>query len=214
MLTGTPSFFIRTSGCNLRCWFCDTPYASWNPEGERRSVESLVQEAAEVGLEHVVFTGGEPLLHPESVDLSVALRASGHHVTIETAGTIDREVECDLLSISPKFRSSAPDAIKHARWSERHEQRRMPIEVMRRLIERSEDFQLKFVVDCEEDQNELLEVVESLQAAAEKVWVMPQGMAVHEIDESAAWLRPWTQSRGFHYCDRMHIRWYGNRRGT
>ena len=43
-LTGVPSVFIRTSGCNLRCTWCDTPYASWNPEGEQRSVAQIVAE--------------------------------------------------------------------------------------------------------------------------------------------------------------------------
>src|SRR5262245_8628508 len=44
LLTGTPSVFIRASGCNLRCWFCDTPYTSWQPEGEDWSVEEIVEE--------------------------------------------------------------------------------------------------------------------------------------------------------------------------
>ena len=43
-LTGVPTVFIRTSGCNLRCRWCDTPYASWNPEGEEMSIEDIVKE--------------------------------------------------------------------------------------------------------------------------------------------------------------------------
>jgi 7-carboxy-7-deazaguanine synthase len=43
-LTGVPSVFIRTSGCNLRCRWCDTPYASWKPEGAERSIDSILEE--------------------------------------------------------------------------------------------------------------------------------------------------------------------------
>src|ERR1700674_5253262 len=47
LLTGTPSVFIRTSGCNLRCWFCDTPFTSWQPEGEDLSVDEIIRRATD-----------------------------------------------------------------------------------------------------------------------------------------------------------------------
>jgi len=213
-LAGTPSFFVRTSGCNLRCWFCDTPYASWDPQGELESIAGLVEAAIASGHRHVVLTGGEPMLPSECVTLATAMREAGMHVTIETAGTIDREIPCDLMSISPKFRSSTPDATAHRRWATLHEARRMPIETMRRLIDRSPDYQLKFVVDSPRDFDELVLITDAIGGAQADVWVMPQGSTIEALDRAAQWLRPWCESMGYQYCDRMQIRWYGNRRGT
>ena len=110
LLTGAPSVFVRASGCNLRCWFCDTPYTSWRPEGRDMSVDEIVAQVEEWDTQHVVVTGGEPMLFAELIPLCERLRAIGRHVTIETAGTLYLPVECDLMSISPKFASSAPDA--------------------------------------------------------------------------------------------------------
>lgn len=108
-LTGVPSFFIRVSGCNLRCVWCDTPYASWNPEGRARTIESLVEEAGASCVRHVVVTGGEPMLFEPVTELTRRLKDAGFHITIETAGTLDRAVTCDLMSISPKLSNSVPD---------------------------------------------------------------------------------------------------------
>jgi 7-carboxy-7-deazaguanine synthase len=108
MLVGVPSFFIRTSGCNLRCRWCDTPYTSWLPEGERRSVSRLLAEAVDSGARHVVLTGGEPLLQREVGVLTEELGKAGFHITVETAGTVDPEFRCDLLSLSPKTANSDP----------------------------------------------------------------------------------------------------------
>jgi 7-carboxy-7-deazaguanine synthase len=107
-LTGTRSFFIRTSGCNLRCWFCDTPYASWQPEGDWATIDRLVADATLSGCRHVVVTGGEPMLPIGIVELVNRLRAESMHVTIETAGTVFRDVPADLMSISPKLAGSGP----------------------------------------------------------------------------------------------------------
>ena len=213
-LTGSETFFIRTSGCNLRCWYCDTPYASWNPGGEKISIAEIVQLAIQSGRRHVVLTGGEPLLPPESAQLCEQLQAAGFHLTVETAGTIDRELRADLMSISPKLRGSTPDATAHPRWNALHQQRRMPLDVMRRLIDRSTDFQLKFVADSPHDFAEIVDVADRLQVAASDVWIMPQGSTIEAMDQAMQWLKPWVHSQGFQYCDRMQIRWFGNRRGT
>ncbi|MFM8982025.1 MAG: 7-carboxy-7-deazaguanine synthase QueE, partial [Spartobacteria bacterium] len=61
-LTGVPSVFIRTSGCNLRCRWCDTPYASWNPEGTEMSIDQILAEVEKHPAAHVVLTGGEPVV--------------------------------------------------------------------------------------------------------------------------------------------------------
>ncbi len=213
-LTGTESFFIRTTGCNLRCWFCDTPYASWQPEGAPMSIESLVNNAALSGTGHVVLTGGEPLLPLQTTELCTRLRAAGMHVTIETAGTVDRDAACDLLSLSPKLRSSTPESRQEPRWSKLHEQRRMPIDVMRRLIDRSDSVQVKFVVDSPADFDEILAVTANLDVSPQSVWLMPQGITTAELQAAAEWLRPWCIAHSLTYGDRMQIHWYGNRRGT
>src|SRR3990172_578382 len=101
-LLGVPSVFIRTSGCNLRCVWCDTPYTSWKPEGEERSFKEIMAAAAKYPARHVVVTGGEPLLAPEIEELTKRLKQRAYHITIESAATIFKPVACDLMSMSPK----------------------------------------------------------------------------------------------------------------
>ncbi len=114
-LTGVPSVFVRTSGCNLRCGFCDTPYASWTPEGDHLSVKDVLAAVEKNSCErgpprHVVITGGEPMLFPDLVPLCAELHGRGMHVTIETAGTRYLPVHCDLMAVSPKLSNSTPHA--------------------------------------------------------------------------------------------------------
>ena len=66
MLAGVPSVFVRTSGCNLRCAWCDTPYTSWKPEGADMAVEEILADVRRHPATHVVVTGGEPMIAPGS----------------------------------------------------------------------------------------------------------------------------------------------------
>src|ERR1700682_433413 len=106
MLVGVPSVFVRTSGCNLRCTWCDTPYTSWAPEGIEMSIAQIAAEVQRQGANYVVITGGEPMIAPGIVELTAQLKSQGQHITIETAGTVFAAVTCDLMSISPKLANS------------------------------------------------------------------------------------------------------------
>jgi 7-carboxy-7-deazaguanine synthase len=213
-LTGVESVFLRTSGCNLRCHFCDTPFTSWHPEGDSWSLDKIIATVESFSADHVVITGGEPMLPPAVVELTHDLRARGKHLTIETAGTIDREVACNLMSISPKLANSTPSPERSPTWALRHEQTRWQPTVINELITRY-DYQLKFVVDQPEDLAEIDQMLEQLIGyAPEKVWLMPQGVELEVLREKHKWLSPLCTARGFNLCERKHIEWYGNRRGT
>ncbi len=216
-LTGTPSAFVRLSGCNLRCRWCDTPYASWAPEGEAMTVEEVVQAVRLLGraLRHVVLTGGEPTLPPAAPALVAALRALGYYVTVETAGTFWRDLQPDLWSISPKLSSSTPD---DEPWRARHEARRWRPDVVRRMMggegPADSPYQLKFVVTSPADLPEIDAAVAALGAAPDRVFLMPEGRTVARLDALARWLVPACLERGYRYGDRLQVRLFGDTRGT
>jgi 7-carboxy-7-deazaguanine synthase len=222
LLTGTTSSFIRLSGCNLRCWFCDTPYASWEPDGHFIPTSELVQWAKETGAQHVVLTGGEPLLPMAICELTDALRAAGLHLTVETAGTIFRPVVSDLLSLSPKLSRSAPPVKRFShlptvlaeRWVDAHQRRRWQPAVIAQLIELAVDYQIKFVIDSPEEADEIVACVKELAVPAEKIWIMPQAATPQSLDRQETWVRQWCEDAGYRFCDRAHLRWYGAQRGT
>jgi 7-carboxy-7-deazaguanine synthase len=213
---GVPSVFVRTSGCNLRCWFCDTPFTSWKPEGPQISLAELVAQVRAFEIEHVVLTGGEPLLQPDSVPLCEQLLAAGHFVTIETAGTVFRPAPANLMSISPKLANSTPASVNSAdarRWSQRHDQTRTCPAVIRELI-RTGDYQLKFVIDQPSDVTEVLRwLADWPQIPRDRVWLMPQARTREELQARAQWLEAETTRLRFRYSSRWQIAEFGNVRG-
>jgi 7-carboxy-7-deazaguanine synthase len=208
-LAGVPSVFIRTSGCNLRCSWCDTPYTSWQPEGTDLSLDQILDEVSAHPARHVVVTGGEPMIAPEILPLTERLRARGLHITIETAGTVFQPVACDLMSISPKLSNSTPAGP----WAAQHDRVRFRPAVLRELMTRY-GYQLKFVIEKPADVDELRPLVESLAADRGRVVLMPEGTDPACLRERGLWLVEICKQEGFRFSPRLHVDLYGNRRGV
>lgn len=208
-LIGVPSVFIRTSGCNLRCCWCDTPYTSWQPEGRQQSLDEILEQVAAYPAHHAVVTGGEPMIAPEIVPLTEQLRARGLHITIETAGTVFAPVACDLMSISPKLANSTPAGS----WTAQHERLRFQPDVLRRLME-SYNYQLKFVVAAPGDLVEIQRMLDDLKANRARVILMPEGTDPAVLRERGVWLAESAKHEGFRFSPRLHIELWGNRRGV
>ena len=210
-LVGVPSIFIRTSGCNLRCVWCDTPYTSWAPEGPDLSLDQILDEVQSYPSRHVVVTGGEPMIAPEIIPLTERLRQIGLHITIETAGTVFKPVACDLMSISPKLSNSTPRG--DARWSAQHERLRIDCSVLTQLLARY-DYQLKFVVEVPRDLEEVRLLLAQLHAERGRVILMPEGTDRETLRERGVWLTEICKTEGFRFSPRLHIDLYGNRRAV
>ena len=217
LLAGVPSVFVRTSGCNLRCRWCDTPYASSEPEGEQQTVEEIVARVREYPARHVVLTGGEPMLAKGIEDLAGMLKEAGYHITIETAGTIEPDgIACDLASLSPKLADSTPDAEQFGEgWSKRHEESRIQQEVLNAWAV-GYSCQFKFVVSDSGDMEEIKEILEAVTPRPEpgRVLLMPEGTSSATLQERSQMVAELCKETGYRFCPRLHIDLYGDTKGT
>jgi len=215
-LTGIPSVFIRTSGCNLRCNWCDTWYASWEPEGEELPLEKILDQVDSFGCDHVVLTGGEPMVAKGIKDLAQLLHESGKHITIESAGTIlPSDIECDLASLSPKLSNSAPDERLSEGWRKKHEKTRWQPSVVREWVQ-SYHYQLKFVVQGEEDLTEIHQLLDELGIVIQprNILLMPEGRDSESLNRRSQNLIDVCKKNGYRFCQRLHVDLFGNKRGT
>ncbi|MFC4359391.1 7-carboxy-7-deazaguanine synthase QueE [Halobium salinum] len=230
-LAGVPSTFVRTSGCNLRCWFCDSYHTSWEPTGAWYGVDEILDEIDARGPNHVVFTGGEPLIHDASTTLLRELDDRGYHVTVETNGTIlpeddDGPVPVDLASVSPKLASSTPgperppsgggdggdgaENVDAETWAERHEARRLDLDALATLVDRYET-QLKFVVTGPDDLPEIESLVADVREAATAevrdtdVLLMPEGQTREELESTRRVVADLALEHGYRYTPRLHV---------
>lgn len=219
-LTGVPSVFFRTSGCNLRCNWCDTPYTSFIPENKKIDVLEAVDLISAYKCKHVVITGGEPLIQSKKITtLCAFLRERQYHITIETNGTRyinSLQQYCDLMSISPKLSDSAPkiDQVESANWIKKHERDRIDIGTLAKLL-KNYKCQFKFVVSYEHH----IEEIEALQTLLSKlsndlIYLMPEGRTEKEIKTKQEWVVDTCIKKGWRYSDRLQVRIWGDKRGV
>jgi 7-carboxy-7-deazaguanine synthase len=170
---GYPCVFVRTTGCNLRCVWCDTDYAFYG--GRDLSVDEIVAEVERIGkgCRLVEFTGGEPLLQKEIAPLAERLIDSGHTVLCETSGSLDVSVlPSAVIKIMDIKCPGSGEADKNL-WDN-----------LNRL---GPDDELKFVVRNRADYDWALAVVRERNLTAQKLLFAPVWGEL-EPQELAGWM--------------------------
>lgn len=214
---GQRAMFIRLSGCNLDCRFCDTPF-TWDwagkngvaydqtAESHERSMDELISALADVG-SLVVITGGEPLIQQRAVtELCNKLGSHGRRVEIETNGTITPNP--DLLAsewvrfnVSPKLANSGVELQR--RW------RPDAIDA----FGRSGRAAFKFVCRNSADVDEIAKLIADRLECAGNVWVMPEGQTVADVLSHTCAVTDAAIRHGFNVSTRLHVLAWGNERG-
>jgi 7-carboxy-7-deazaguanine synthase len=185
--------------------------------------EEIIEEVTtHAKADHVVITGGEPLIHEETTNLIDTLAGRGYHITVETNGTICPDAAIDLASISPKLSSSTPTASKDPKgdgeWNEEHEERRIDMTALARLVE-NYPFQLKFVVSSSADVEELNDIIEgirqqtSVRVRNQDILLMPEGQTEAEIAQKRAVVADLAMDHGYRYTPRLHVNLWNDEAG-
>jgi len=201
-LAGLPSVFVRLAGCPLRCKWCDTEYAWDYAAGRDYDIERIVGDVLQHRCGYVVITGGEPMVNADLPKLTQNLKAAGKHITVETAGIVFMpDMACDLMSISPKL-SNSGNGLK-------------PDVAVLKDLTGSYNYQMKFVVDSEQDIAEINQVIEKIGCVdLEKVMLMPQARTRDELLAKSPMVAGLCKRSGFMFCQRLQILLWDNQRGT
>lgn len=222
---GCPAVFVRASLCNLHCVWCDTDH-TWNFEGtpwkherdtKHRKQDVIIElppaEVAErilaFSCPQVVITGGEPLLQEdgflemmrlirnEQVDCVFEVETNGTRIPSPAfAAAVDQ------FNVSPKLANSGME-----------ESLRLNPEALA-YFAASPQAWFKFVVSTPADLAEIQSLRARFEIPAGRVLLMPEGRTAAQLDRSSGWLAGICRDLGFRFCDRLHVRIWGDRRGV
>lgn len=224
---GRPSVFVRLSGCNLRCHWCDTPY-TWNfagtdylhrddrPEAPAKygrddnrlvwPVERVAEAVRAFDCRDIVLTGGEPLLQQPALASLCDLLGPGYHVEVESNGTVPLTAAfaacVDQVNLSPKLSHSLNG-----------EAERLKPEILGAYARDARAW-FKFVVADADDVAEVDALAAALNLPPDRILLMPEGVTGLALRERMEWLAPLCLERGYRMSDRLHIHLYGDTRGT
>jgi organic radical activating enzyme len=227
---GLPAVFIRASRCNLHCVWCDTDH-TWNFEGtpwphEKDAVAGYAKHRkADVTFEitpaeaarhilafncpRVVITGGEPLLQEEGLlEMMRLIRAEMPDCVFEVETNATR-IPCpalaeaaDQFNVSPKLSNAGMS-----------ESLRLNDGALR-LFAASPKAWFKFVVSSAADLTEIKVLQSRYEIPHQRILLMPEGRTAAELDQTAPQLADLCRELGYRFCDRLHIRLWGDRRGV
>jgi len=204
---GRPAYFLRFPGCNLKCTFCDTTYASRTEKGKMIELSTLLEKIMLYETKLIVITGGEPLLRKRELLELHNFLPQDYIFEIETNGTQQplwftnkkREIR---YNISPKLNSSGN------KLSSRYQ----PI-ILNKFLENT-DCIFKFVVKNNTDFKEVNKIVKQLSIPKSLIWIMPEGKKDTLIKKHALKFIEEIKQKGYSLTPRLHIWLYGQKKGV
>lgn len=214
MHAGTPSVFLRTYYCNLTCTWCDSKYTWLNQDMSRQGVdynpmtmEEVLDKVTSYDCEHLVLTGGEPLLHQKLLaPMLSTLKQSGFFIEVETNGTVTPSAEMiewiDCFNVSPKTSNSLVQ-----------ERVRVRADSLQVLVG-SRKAWFKFVVCEAADLFEVEDMISKFDLPRNRILLMPEGTDATTLLARSRWLIEICKQNGFRFTPRLHILLFGNKRGT
>jgi 7-carboxy-7-deazaguanine synthase len=227
---GLPAIFVRSSRCNLHCHWCDTDH-TWNFEDtpwphekdaipgyqkHRKEDVTIELEPGEIAervaafpCRRLVLTGGEPLLQqPGWLELIALLRQRdpAYVFEVETNGTVPPTdafaAVIDQFNVSPKLANAGMP-----------ESSRIRPDVLRKLVATGKAW-FKFVVASAEDLAEIERLASLAEIPKDRILLMPEGRTPLELDQRGPWLAELCRDHGYRFCDRLHVRLWGDKRGV
>lgn len=207
---GAPSTFLRLGYCNLACRWCDTPY-TWDAkrhdleaELSARGIDDVADDLRARAPRNLVVTGGEPMLQQAALAALAGLLP--HSIEVETAGTIAPlpafAERVRQWNVSPKLASSGNPLAK-----------RRVDGVLRDFAARPEAI-FKLVIGDDADFDEARALLEELDVAPSRVWLMPEATSASALAERSRGLVDRCVTHGYHLGTRLHVTLWGDRRGV
>lgn len=218
--------FLRTSGCNLACDFCDTPF-TWNwkktrfvhpdkydPKDEVHKMkwvdvcEEILSKCEDV--KSLVISGGEPLLQQDRlIPLLKQLKSNEWWIEVETNGTIaptdDFASLVDQFNCSPKTGNSGPD--------NPYKDRIIP-SALEKIVSCGDKATFKFVIQSDEDVVEVMSLIMQVRIQPKSVYLMPEGRTTQEQLDRQERVKLMAQTLGYNFTPRLHILEFGTKRGV
>lgn len=183
---GKPAVFLRFSGCNLKCKWCDTKYA-WK-KGKEMTISQIIQKIKKYPCKHLVITGGEPLLQQDKLKALLS-KLKGYTAEIETNGSLPIKISrlIEQINCSPKLKNSG-----NPQYS-------------LRVKPANKKVLYKFIVQKGEDLKEINAFIRKYKIPKTSVYLMPEGTSRKIILDRSKWLVEICKKEGYNFSPRLHI---------
>ncbi len=211
--TGKPAVFLRMALCNLTCEWCDTRYTwdwkhyEYDKEVKEMTIEQVKAEVVKYGVNHLVLTGGEPMLQQNEVlPLLASLKGIGFYIEVETNGTVVPRKEMveivDQWNVSPKLENSG-NSKAHREKGESY-----------RFFNQLDNSYFKYVISNPQDLNEVQALALRYEITKKKIILMPEARTKEQLQETTKWLQNLSKQMHYSFSTRLHIELWGNLRGV